>query len=66
MIWTIIYVHVHIILDFPITYRNALLMNLNVVFSLFKVMKIPTPKGRALMQIYRVVPITNRGNYITV
>jgi len=31
---------------------------------LLKVMKIPYPEGRALMQMYRVVPITKRVNHL--
>jgi len=48
----IIYFHVYIILDFPITYRTASVLSesectclhqtVNMVFSLLKVMKIPT------------------------
>ena len=63
---TAIYVHVYIKLDFLITYRNdsvlyqsecaCLHKTVNMV-SLLTVMKIPTQK-RALMYIYRVVPIT--------
>ena len=33
-----------------------------LVFFFLKIMKIPTKKGRALMQMYRVVPQTKRGN----
>jgi len=40
MLRTLLYVHVYIILDFLLTYRNT-----SVVFSLLKVMKIPTQKG---------------------
>ena len=64
---TIIYFHVYIILEFPITYRNA-----SVFFSMRMRMSTSNsnhdstentyPKGRALMQMYRVVPITKRGN----
>ena len=52
---TIIYVHVYIILDFPITYRNALVLfqskcaclhiTVNIVVFLLKERKIPTKKG---------------------
>ena len=56
MLGTIIYFHVYIILDFPITCRNAEVLcqsecaclHKTVVcgsFSLLKVMKIPTQKG---------------------
>jgi len=54
MLRTIIYFHVYIILDFPITYRmlrrfanqnaHAYIKQLKK-FSLLKVMKIPTQKG---------------------
>ena len=36
----------------------------NMVVSLLKVMKNTYPKGRALMQMYIVVPITKRGSCI--
>jgi len=52
---TIVYVHVNIILDFPVSYTNAsvhcqsecpwLHKTVNMFFSLLKVMKIPTQKG---------------------
>jgi len=55
MLRTIIYFHVYIILDFPITYRmlrrfanqnaHAYIKQLTWQFSLLKVMKIPTQKG---------------------
>jgi len=35
----------------------------NMVVSLLKLMKNTYPKGRALMQMYIVVPITKRGNW---
>ena len=68
---TILYVHVNIPLDFGITFENASALGqsectLSTSMELFflKVMKIliTYPKGRALMQIYRVVPQTKRGN----
>ena len=68
---TILYVHVNIPLDFGITSENATALGqsectLSTSMELFflKVMKIiiTYPKGRALMQIYRVVPQTKRGN----
>ena len=50
-----IYVHVNIILDFPITYRNASVLcqsecawlhkTVNMVVFCLKIMKIPTKKG---------------------
>ena len=52
---TIIYVHVYIILHFPITYRNASVLcqsecaflqkTLNMVVFFVRMMKIPTQKG---------------------
>ena len=72
MLRTIIYVHVYIILDFPITYRNALVLcqsecaclhkTVNMVVTFVKSNEKTYPKGRALMQMYRVVPITKRVN----
>ena len=69
---TIIYFYVYIILDFPITYRNAsvlcqsecscLYKTVNVVVFFVKSNENTYPKGRALMQMYRVVLITKRGN----
>ena len=56
MLGTIIYFHVYIILDFPITYRNGavrfqsecacLHKTVNIIVFLLKVMKIPTQKGQ--------------------
>jgi len=68
MLQTIIYFHVYIILDFPITYRNTLSVlcqsecaclhkTVNMVVFLVKSNENTYPKGRALMQMYRVVPI---------
>jgi len=34
-----------------------------VIFSSLKVMKIPTQKGEHSCKMYRVVPITKRGNF---
>ena len=72
MLRTIIYVHVYIILGFTITYRNALVLCQSEYSCLHKTVKMVVtfvkskektyPKGRALMQMYRVVPITKRGN----
>jgi len=69
---TIVYFHVNIILNFPITYRNAAVLwqsdcaclhqTLNLAVFFVKVMKIPTQKGTTLLQMYRVVPQTKIGN----
>ena len=74
MLRTIIYFHVYIILDFPVTYRNASVLcqsecaclhkTVNMVVFFVKSNKNTYPKGRALMQMYRVVPITKRGNIL--
>ena len=71
---TLIYFHVYIILDFPITYRNASVLcqsecaclHKTVIMVVFFVKSNENtfPKGRALMQMYRVVPQTKRGNYM--
>jgi len=68
MIRTIIYFYVYKILDFPITYRNAsvlcqsecscLYKTVNVVVFFVKSNENTCPKGRAILQMYRVVPIT--------
>ena len=60
------------ILDFPITYRNASVLcqsectclhkTVNMVVFFVISNKNAYPKGIALMQMYRVVPITKRGN----
>jgi len=57
---------------FPITYRNAsvrcqsecacLHKTVNMVINFVKINGNTYPKGRALMQMYRVVPITKIGN----
>jgi len=72
MLRTIIYFHVYTILDFPVTYRNASVLcqqectclhkTVNMVVFFVKSNENTYPKGRALMQMYRVVSITNRGN----
>ena len=72
MLRTIIYFHVYIILDFPLTYRNASVLDhsecacqhktVNKVVLFAKSNDNTYPKGRALMQMYRVVLITKRGN----
>ena len=65
------YFHVNIKLDFPKTYRNASVLcqsecaclqkTVNMVVFLVKSNENTYPKGRALMQMYRVVPVTKRG-----
>jgi len=67
-----IYFNVYIIFDFPIIYRNAsvscqsecpcLHKTVNIVVFFVKSDENTYPKGRALMQMYRVVPQTKRGN----
>ena len=74
MLKTIIYVHVYIILDFPITYRNASVICQSVCACLHKTVNIVVffvrsnentyPKGRAHMQMYRVVPVKKRKNML--
>ena len=74
MLRPIIYVHVYIILDFPVTYRNASVLcqsecaclhkTVNMAVFFVKSNKNTYPKWRALMQMYRVVPITKRGNIL--
>ena len=69
---TPIYVHANIILDFPITYRHTsvlcqsecvcLHLTENMVVFFVKSNENTYPKGRALMQTYRVVPITKVEN----
>jgi len=64
--------HVYIILDFPITYRNASVLcqsecaclqkKVNMVVFFTKTIENTYPKGRALMQMYRVVPKMKRRN----
>jgi len=66
MSMTIIYFHVNIILDFPITYRNASVLcqsectclhqTVNMVVFFLKIMKIPTQKGKHSCKYYRIVP----------
>ena len=72
---TLIYFNVYIILDFPIAYRNAsvlcqsdcacLYKTVNMVVFFVKSSENTYPKGRALMQIYRVVPKTKRDFVVT-
>jgi len=72
MLRTPIYFHVYIILDFPITYKNASVLcqsestclhkTVNMVVFFVKSNENTYPKGRALMPMYRVVPITKRQN----
>ena len=66
---TLIYVHVNIILDFPITYRNTSVLcqsecaclhkTVNLIVFLVKSNETTYPKGKAFMQMYRVVPQQN-------
>ena len=69
---TIVYFNDYIIPDFPIAYRNASVIcqsecaclhkTVNmVVFCFVKSNENTYPNERALMQMYRVVPITKRG-----
>ena len=61
-----LYFNVNIILDLPITYKNAsvhcqsecacLHRTINMVVFLTEKNENTYPKGRALMQMYRVVP----------
>ena len=70
MLRTPIYFHVYIILDIPITYRNVsvfcqsecacLHKTVNMIVFFVKSNENTYPKGRALVQMYRVVPITKR------
>ena len=69
-----IYVQVNIILDFPITYKNASVLcqiecaclhqTVNRVFFSTKNNENTYPKWRALMQMYRVVPKSKRENWV--
>ena len=73
---TIIYAHVNLILDVPITYKNASVLCQSESACLHQTVYIVVfwtkyneniyPKGRALIQMYRVVPQTNRGNKSTI
>jgi len=60
-------VYVYIILDFPITYRNAsecVCLNKTVnSYFLFKSDENTYPKGRAILQMYRVVAQLKKGNF---
>jgi len=70
MLRTPIYFHVYIILDFPITYRNVSVLcqsecaclhkTVNNAVFFVKSNENTYPKRRALVQMYRVVPITKR------
>jgi len=72
MLRTIIYFHVNVILDVPIKYRHTSVLfqsecacqhkTVNMVVFFVKSKENFYPKGRALIQMYRVVPITKRGN----
>jgi len=65
---TIVFFHVYIILDFLITCRNASVLcqsecvcqhkTVNLVVFFVKSNENTYPKGRALMQMYKVVPQT--------
>jgi len=69
---TLIYFNTYIILDFLITYRNASVLcqsecaclhqTVNTVVFFVKSDENTYPKGRALMHMYIVVPITKGGN----
>ena len=64
----IVYFHVYIILDFPITYRHVPVLcqsececlhkTVNMVVFFVKTNENTYTKGRALMRMYRVNPIT--------
>jgi len=64
MLMTIIYFHVYIILDLPITKRNASVLcqsecacrhkTVNMLVFVLKSNENTYPKGRALMQMYTV------------
>ena len=68
----IYYVHVNIVLDFPITYRNGSVLCQSKCACLHRKVNMVVfftpkngniyPKGRALMQMYGVVPQTKREN----
>jgi len=68
MLRTIINFLVYIILDVPITYRNASMLfqsecaclheTVNMEVFFVKINQNTYPKGRALIQMYRVVIIT--------
>ena len=69
---TIIYFHVVIILGDPITYINAAMLcqsecaclyqTVNMVVFFVKSNENTYPKGKSILQMYRVVPITKSGN----
>ena len=68
----LIYFHIYILFDIPITYGIALVLcqsectclhkTVNIVVFFLKSNENTYAKGRALMQMYRVVPITKRGH----
>ena len=70
---TIIYFHVYIIVDVPITYINASVLcqsesvclhkTVNMVDFLVKSNENTYPKGRALLQMYRVVPLSKKSEF---
>ena len=72
MLRTPIYFHVNITLYFPITCRDASVLcqsecaclheTVNMVVFFVKSNENTYPKGKTLMQMYRVVPRTKGGN----
>jgi len=68
------YVHVNIILDFPIIYKKVsvrcqlecacLHQTVNMIVFFIKIMKIATHKGEHLCKCTRVVPQTKRGKML--
>jgi len=75
MLRTLIYIHNYITSDFPITYRNASVLcqsecaclhkTVNMVVFLVTSNENTYQKGGAIVQMYRVVSITKRGNTAT-
>jgi len=71
---TLVYFHIYIILDFPITHKHAAVLcqlrctcehkTINMVVFFVKSNENTYPKGRALMPMYRVVPETKRGSWL--
>ena len=70
---TVLYVYVNIILDFPVTYTNDSVRCQSERGCLHKTVKILVfftknkenfyPKGKALIQMYRIVSQTKIGKY---
>ena len=66
----LIYFHVYILFDIPIRIASVLCQSectclhktVNIVVFFLKSNENTYAKGRALMQMYRVVPITKRGH----